>query len=231
MLEVPRWKLHVLATCKGLVAGNLQFYDEYGHHIDLVHILRIINTLNNTADMHSGARFVLIVEKDATFQKLLTDNLCENFFAKIIIITGKGFPDIGTRLLVHKLWETFHLPTFALMDADPHGIHPLDKSFAQAFENHHLAVPAIKWLGILPTDIPRLAIEENTIIQQTEEDLQNLLGMLNRPYILINRKISEQIETMIQRGVKAELQCLDSIHPSYLTNIYLPGKIQSQDWI
>ncbi|XP_025109277.1 meiotic recombination protein SPO11-like isoform X2 [Pomacea canaliculata] len=166
MLEVPRWKLHVLATCKGLVAGNLQFYDEYGHHIDCNKTKMGVQIPAHEKDMlymHSGARFVLIVEKDATFQKLLTDNLCENFFAKIIIITGKGFPDIGTRLLVHKLWETFHLPTFALMDADPHGIAIMlvykYGSKAQAFENHHLAVPAIKWLGILPTDIPRYSFQ------------------------------------------------------------------------
>lgn len=62
-------------------------YPEHSINEVVVHILRIINTLNNTADMHSGARFVLIVEKDATFQKLLTDNLCEKFLAKIIIIT------------------------------------------------------------------------------------------------------------------------------------------------
>ena len=29
----------------------------------------------------------------------------------------------------------------------------------QAFENQHLAVPALKWLGILPTDIAKQVFE------------------------------------------------------------------------
>ena len=30
-------------------------------------------------------------------------------------------PDLNTRLLVKKLWDTFHIPTVTLVDADPHG--------------------------------------------------------------------------------------------------------------
>lgn len=30
-------------------------------------------------------------------------------------------PDLNTRLLVKKLWDTFHIPIFTLVDADPHG--------------------------------------------------------------------------------------------------------------
>ncbi|KAF4788190.1 hypothetical protein TURU_162874 [Turdus rufiventris] len=59
-------------------------------------------------------------EKDATFQRLLDDD----FFNKVspcIMITGRGIPDLNTRLLVRKLWDSFQIPIFTLMDADPHG--------------------------------------------------------------------------------------------------------------
>ncbi|RXN30886.1 meiotic recombination SPO11 [Labeo rohita] len=36
--------------------------------------------------------------------------------------TGKGVPDVNSRLMVRKLWDTLHVPVFALVDADPHGI-------------------------------------------------------------------------------------------------------------
>ena len=36
---------------------------------------------------------------------------------------------------------------------------------------------------------------------------------------------------MIQTGKKAELQCLDSMDTAFLTEVYLPGKIQGGDWI
>lgn len=38
-----------------------------------------------------------------------------------VCFQGKGIPDLNTRLLVKKLWDTFHLPVFTLVDADPHG--------------------------------------------------------------------------------------------------------------
>ena len=39
----------------------------------------------------------------------------------IFVCQGKGAPDLNTRLLVRKLWDTFHIPTMVLVDADPHG--------------------------------------------------------------------------------------------------------------
>lgn len=41
--------------------------------------------------------------------------------ACIVCFQGKGIPDLNTRLLVKKLWDTFHIPVFTLVDADPHG--------------------------------------------------------------------------------------------------------------
>lgn len=37
-------------------------------------------------------------------------------------------PDVNSRLMVRKLWDTLHIPIFALMDADPHGTHYLSES-------------------------------------------------------------------------------------------------------
>ncbi len=30
-------------------------------------------------------------------------------------------PDVNSRLMVRKLWDTLQVPVFALVDADPHG--------------------------------------------------------------------------------------------------------------
>lgn len=38
-----------------------------------------------------------------------------------VCFQGKGIPDLNTRLLVKKLWDTFHIPVFTLVDADPYG--------------------------------------------------------------------------------------------------------------
>ena len=38
-----------------------------------------------------------------------------------VIIQGKGFPDVNTRMMVRSLWSTLQIPILALVDADPHG--------------------------------------------------------------------------------------------------------------
>ncbi|GAB1287271.1 Meiotic recombination protein SPO11 [Apodemus speciosus] len=77
-------------------------------------------TLTPTTDRRY-AKFLLIVEKDATFQRLLDDNFCSRV-SPCIMVTGKGVPDLNTRLLVKKLWDNFQIPVFTLVDADPYGI-------------------------------------------------------------------------------------------------------------
>ncbi|XP_076462075.1 meiotic recombination protein SPO11-like [Babylonia areolata] len=237
MLEVSRWKLHILATCKGLVAGDLQFYDGQGRHVDCNRTKMGVQIPAHDKDMlylHTDAQLVLVVEKDATFQNLLTEDFCEHF-GKVIIITGKGFPDVGTRLLLRKIWDKFKLPVFAVVDADPHGIEIMlvykYGSKNQAFENQHLTVPGLKWLGILPTDIVKLSLQKNSLQSLSDGDLQKLTDILQRPYTTPHSSFALQVEMMIQSGLKAELQCLDSLDSSYLARVYLPSKIHGGDWI
>jgi len=38
-----------------------------------------------------------------------------------VVIQGKGFPDVNTRMMIRCLWSTLQIPILALVDADPHG--------------------------------------------------------------------------------------------------------------
>ncbi|XP_069128529.1 meiotic recombination protein SPO11-like isoform X2 [Argopecten irradians] len=95
LLDTPRWSLHV-----GVMVPND------------VRALRYL---------HTEASFILVVEKDATFQSLLDNGFCAKL-GPAILITGKGFPDVNTRMLLRILWDSFHIPVMVLVDADPHGI-------------------------------------------------------------------------------------------------------------
>ena len=44
---------------------------------------------------------MLVVEKDATFQRLLDDGVC-SAIGPCVVITGKGVPDLNTRQLVRR---------------------------------------------------------------------------------------------------------------------------------
>ncbi|XP_013866004.1 meiotic recombination protein SPO11 [Austrofundulus limnaeus] len=237
MLKVPRRSLHVLSTSKGLISGDLCYLEEDGTRIDCHSSSAVVPVSSNISGIRnivSSAKFVMIVEKDATFQRLLDDDFCTKL-SPCILITGKGVPDLNSRLMVRKLWDTLHVPIFALVDADPHGIEIMCiykyGSVAMSFEAHSLTVPSVMWLGLLPSDLQRLRVPEESLIPLTKRDESKLNSLLKRPYLSSQPEWQKEMELMQQTKVKAEIQSLAAIDPDFLTNIYLPNKLRYGGWV
>ncbi|KAM5135860.1 meiotic recombination protein SPO11 [Mantella aurantiaca] len=238
MLKIPRWSLHVLSTPKGCVAGDLMFTEENGTRVICSSHssggVLIPTNVDRVLNMRSHARFVLIIEKDATFQRLLDDDFCGKC-GPCILITGKGVPDLNTRLFVRKVWDTFQIPIFTLVDGDPHGIEIMCiykyGSVSMSFEAHNLTVPSVAWLGLLPSDIERLHIPQQALIPLSQEDQKKLRSLATRPYVSTQPLWGRELEIMSSRKMKAEIQALTSLSPTYLTRVYLPNKLQYGGWI
>ncbi|XP_047626244.1 meiotic recombination protein SPO11 isoform X2 [Phacochoerus africanus] len=236
MLKVPRRSLHIFSTSKGLIAGNLRYIEEDGTKVNCTcaTAVAVPSNIQGIWNLITDAKFLLIVEKDATFQRLLDDNFC-NKMSPCIMVTGKGVPDLNTRLLVKKLWDTFHIPVFTLVDADPHGIEIMCiykyGSMAMSFEAHNLTVPAIRWLGLLPSDIKRLNIPKGTLIPLTKRDQMKLDSILKRPYVACQPFWRKEMEIMADSKMKAEIQALTFLSSDYLSRVYLPNKLKFGGWI
>ncbi|XP_054595087.2 meiotic recombination protein SPO11 [Nothobranchius furzeri] len=237
MLKLPRRSLHVLATSKGLISGDLCYLEADGTRIDCRSTSAAVSVSSNISgitNIVSSAKFVLIVEKDATFQRLLDDDACTKL-SPCIMITGKGVPDVNSRLMVRKLWDTLHIPILALVDADPHGIEIMCiykyGSVAMSFEARSLTVPSVMWLGLLPSDLQRLRVPRDSLIPLTKRDESKLNSLLKRPYVASQPDWQKEMELMQQSQVKAEIQSLASIAPDFLTNIYLPNKLRYGGWV
>ncbi|NXS11146.1 SPO11 protein, partial [Neodrepanis coruscans] len=237
MLRIPRRSLHILSTTKGFVAGNLSYTEEDGTKVNCTcsSTVGIIKQEHlNRKDLISHAKFMLIVEKDATFQRLLDDDFL-NKVSPCIMITGRGVPDLNTRLLVRKLWEAFQIPAFALMDADPHGksveVHCPFLFQSMSFEAHQLTVPSMKWLGLLPSDLRRLNISKDALIPFTKQDHNKLASIQKRPYIACQPLWKKELEMMATSKLKAEIQALTSLSQDYLSRVYLPNKLQFGGWV
>ncbi|XP_054554395.1 meiotic recombination protein SPO11 isoform X1 [Talpa occidentalis] len=295
MLKVPRRSLHILSTSKGLLAGSLRYLEEDGTKVNCpcgATAVAVPSNVQGIRNLITDAKFLLIVEKDATFQRLLDDNFC-NKMSPCIMVTerikvltppvcscdqgpatphverlhlvlcqlgesldnlmrqvlssphfnkrrrgcrkGKGVPDLNTRLLVKKLWDTFHIPVFTLVDADPHGIEIMCiykyGSMSMSFEAHHLTVPAVRWLGLLPSDIKRLNISKETLIPLTKQDQMKLDSILKRPYVTCQPFWRKEMEIMADSKMKAEIQALTCLSSDYLSRVYLPNKLKFGGWI
>ncbi|KAH9504116.1 endodeoxyribonuclease [Bulinus truncatus] len=231
MLDVPRQELHILATSKGLVFGDLQFENSEGNLINCWESAAGVPIAANSKDIqniHTQAKFILVVEKDATFQSLMNHQFCEKM-KNCILITGKGFPDNATRMLLQEIYISHRLPIFILVDADPHGIEIMAVykygSKNQVFDNKSLAVPSVKWIGILPEDIKSWHIPDSSLSSLSSKHLQMCINLKDRPYFQQDEFVLSQIDILIEMGKKAEIQCLDAISSNYLSDIYLPRKL------
>nr|CAD7445513.1 unnamed protein product [Timema bartmani] len=187
--------------------------------------LLIPQNVTNIVRVETTAKFVLIVEKDATFQKLIAEDFLK-LLGPCILITGKGFPDMNTRLLVRRLWETFGLPTFVLTDADPHGIEIMCVyrfgSLRMCHEAEFLATPAVRWLGVHPRDVETLGMDASPLSRTDKNKLRHLS---ERPYTLADARLSGQVDLQLESGVKAEIEGMAHFSQCYLTDSYIPTQI------
>ena len=126
LLQVPRLMLGVVATSKGLVVGDLSYLNNEDIMVDCSLTVggdTIPQDVLDLRHLRTRASFLLIVEKDAVFQRLLEEGVFATGLPLFLMVTGKGVPDLATRQLVYRLTTEFSLPTFILTDCDLHIWH------------------------------------------------------------------------------------------------------------
>ncbi|MHA1199530.1 MAG: hypothetical protein ACTSQF_09415 [Candidatus Heimdallarchaeaceae archaeon] len=238
MLQVTRSSLNVSASSKGIVVGRLSF-KEKGDFIDCSAIgagKAISPNIDDIEDFNTDAEMCLVIEKDAVFNRLAEDQFYD--YVPSILVTAKGQPDVATRQFLKKINDELSLPIFAVMDADPYGFEIMRVysvgSKALSFESSHLAVPNIKWLGLLPSDLSPESgfdIPRSALLKLTSKDIHRSKLMLEEEFVQRKPKWKEQLQIQLDSGYKAEIQALNARDPQYITNFYLPHKIESGDFI
>lgn len=229
--------LHILPQAKGLVYGNLKLKLKNGELIDCLSKSQgTVLPMSNVAITHieTDAKFVLVLEKDSVMQKIIDQEHKSKFLSqfKAIIVTGKGYPDWNTKTFVNFLWKKLNVPILALTDADPHGAEIVCAykfgSYVTAYNGSTLVTPQIRWLGLLPSDVVKLSIDDNRTLPHTSGDLAKLNSLLARPYIRTRPDWAEQLMLMRTMSRKAEIECLED---EFLVSTYLPNKLKYASWL
>ncbi|MFX1518768.1 MAG: hypothetical protein ACFFCD_02440 [Promethearchaeota archaeon] len=236
MLGVTRASLNVVASTKGIVVGRISF-NESGDFIDCTKMgvggKAITPMIDQITDLDSDAEFILVVEKEAAFMRLAEDRFYD--YIPSIIITGKGQPDMATRMFIKLIRKELQLPVLGLMDADPYGLDILRVytigSKALSFETNEMAVSDIKWLGLLPSDLDEYQIPKNCRIPMSSRDKKRGEDMLKEEFVKARPRWVEEIKLMLSTGMKAEIQALAHEDIQFMTNSYLPTKIHTGDWV
>ena len=152
-----------------------------------------------------------------------------------LLITGKGQPDIATRRLVRRLHKEEGLPVYILTDSDSYGMQICSSykrgSISLSFESPYLAVPKAKYLGLLPSDLDKFKVPKAARLKMTEWDIKKAQTMLQYPWISKNRRWKKELLLMLERKEKAELQALAKHGITFMTDVYIPQKLETMDWI
>jgi len=190
-----------------------------------------VDKINN---IQSDAEFILLVEKEAAYMRLAEDRFYNKY--PCIIITGKGQPDVATRLFLRKLRDQLKgIPILALVDSDPYGLKILSVymsgSKQMSYDSNHLTTSDIKWLGVRPSDLDKYSLPAQCRLPLTDHDKKTGEELLKEPFILKHPEWVKELELMLKMGVKAEIQALSSFGFQFITEQYLPRKLAEGDWI
>ncbi|KAL9147212.1 hypothetical protein ABFS82_13G158800 [Erythranthe guttata] len=232
LLQCSRHNLNVVSVGNGLVMGWVRFA-EAGRKFDCISSPNTAHQIpvyvEDVEDIISVAEYILIVEKESVFQRLANDQFCRK--NRCIVITGRGYPDVPTRRFLHLLIEKLRLPVYCLVDCDPYGIDILATfrfgSMQMAYDAKSLRLPEIQWLGAFPSDCEKYQLPQHCLLPLTTEDKQKAEGILHRCYV--EREAPSwryELQLMLDRGVKFEIEALSVHSLTFLSENYLPSKIQ-----
>jgi meiotic recombination protein SPO11 len=236
MIGCTRSSLNVVASEKGIVVGRLIFDDD-GDTIDCTRMgvggKAIPPSIDRVTNVRGDAEFILLIEKDAAFMRLAEDRFYNTY--PCVIISGKGQPDVATRLFLNKVRASLNIPILGLFDADPYGLKILSVymkgSKNMSYDAINLTTPDIKWLGVRPSDLDKYNIPPQCRLEMSEHDIKTGKELLQEDFIQANPAWHRELEMMVKSKVKAEIQALSSFGFQYLSQHYLPRKLKEADWI
>ncbi|KAM4066577.1 type IIB DNA topoisomerase domain-containing protein [Hirsutella rhossiliensis] len=235
-LGVHRHDLNIVASPKGLVSGPLTIRNHDGSAItaSLGDTGTPIPVLRSIAGIECAAvKWILVVEKDATFRTLASSRYWEtSAVGPGLLITAKGYPDLTTRSFLQLIHgQHAELPILVLTDFDPDGLNIFRcYRFGSDGAAHESAAQnrGLRWLGVkarhlqefpLAPHASRASISSTScrdpISQLTARDrklatrtLLNLSTLCTDDPEL--ERLQRELRRMLMMGIKAEIQWLDN---------------------
>lgn len=89
--------------------------------------------------------------------------------------------------------------------------------------NEHLAVPAIKWIGIYPSDINKFGIQ--TISFKYRDNIK-LRTLIDRPFI--TNQVYQELMILKHMQRKSEIEGMADSSCAYLIDVYLKHKLANE---
>ncbi|MCX8194886.1 MAG: DNA topoisomerase IV subunit A [Candidatus Micrarchaeota archaeon] len=238
-LNVKREDLNLNTDRKGVVAGPLVLRDKFGGEETIIDCTKqgrsgwmIPSDVDNGMDfVEVNADYVLVVEKDAMWQRLNEDKYWKK--ENCILITPKGQASRGCRRLIRKL-ASMKLPVYIFTDCDAWGwyIYWTIKtgSMNLAYLGSDIATPEAKFVGVTMRDIKDYNFLSQLTINAKEVDIKRAEEMLTYDWIQKHKDWVEELKTVLKTKKKLEQDALQGPRLSFVGE-YLREKIAKHKFL
>jgi DNA topoisomerase-6 subunit A len=237
-LEALREELHLYAKNAGGMVGPITIIDSGdeincsrmgtgGYQIPSICEPEIVQFKNNSAE------FILHVEKDTVWRRFNEDKFWRTH--NCILTHGGGQPPRGVRRLLNRLHNELKLPLYCLLDNDPWGyyIYSVIKqgSINLAYESRRMAIPDARFLGLRSIDFERCQLTPSVQIQLNDQDIKRAKQIREYPWFAKKKAWQKEIDKMLSNGFKLEVEALISKDISYVTEEYVPARLEDGDFL
>ncbi|MEM3984939.1 MAG: DNA topoisomerase IV subunit A, partial [Candidatus Micrarchaeaceae archaeon] len=224
-LGVRREDLNLSADRKGFLAGNMRIIDKFGgESLEIDASKQGRSGFPIPSDVDNGiefvdvkAKYVLVVEKDAVWQRLNEDGFWKKENA--ILITPKGQASRGTRRMIRKLSD-LGLPVYVFNDCDAWGwyIYWTIKtgSMNLAYLGKDMATPEARFLGVTMSDIEHYDFLGKLTMKASEVDIKRAQEMLSYPWINKHKEWVEELKKVLKTKTKLEQDTLQGPKLTFL---------------
>ncbi len=237
-LDALREELHVYASNRGSMVGNILLNDS-GDEIDCTRMGSGGYSIPSIVEPEiikfakCDAKFVLHVEKDTVWRRFNEDKFWQQY--NCILTHGSGQPPRGVRRLLNRLHNELGLPVYCLLDNDPWGyyIYSVIKqgSINLAYESRRMAIPNARYIGLRSKDFTACGLSPSVTIRLNEQDVRRAKQIKTYPWFVNKKPWQQEIDLMLKNGFKLEVEALISKDISYVTEQYVPERLEEQDFL
>ncbi len=237
-LAALREQLHLYAQKKGDMVGEITLTDS-GDEIDCSRMgsggygIPSIVEPDIIEFKKCDAKFVLHVEKDTVWQRFNEDKFWRKH--KCILTHGGGQPPRGVRRMLHRLHNELNLPVYCLLDNDPWGyyIYSVIKqgSINLAYESQRMAIPDARYIGLRSKDYEECELSPSVTISLNDTDVKRAKQIAAYPWFEKKKAWQKEIAGMLKNGFKLEVEALISKDISYVTEQYVPQRLEDGDFL
>jgi DNA topoisomerase-6 subunit A len=94
-----------------------------------------------------------------------------------------------------------------------------------------MAIPAVRYLGLRSIDYERCELTPSVQIKLNEQDIKRAKQIAAYPWFEKKKAWQKEIEKMLANGFKLEVESLISKDISYVTEEYVPQRLEEQDFL